>query len=160
MDRQKWGLAGLLAFEAIIAAYTFGNGTNVFSYMYAIGAVTLAFAIWRGPTRWHYGALALVSGYRAFMQTSAGAPLGVYPTWLVPIGFAWLAIAPTAMPRFAIAAVALARTWFIVWYFLPGNTIVALANVVGAAGAWLWASSIAPESGSATMNDEPRVAPP
>lgn len=141
MDRQKWGLAGLLAFEAIIAAYTLGSARIAFSAMYAIGAITLALALWRGPTRWHYAVLALVSGYRAYLQTAGGAQLGVYPTWLVPIGFAWLAIAPNAMPRVAIAAVAVARTWFILWYLLPGAYIVVGANVLGAAGAWLWAAA-------------------
>ena len=148
MDRQKWGLAGLLAFEAIIAAYTFGGGANVFSAMYAVGAITLALAIWKGPTRWHYLVLALASGYRAWLQTAGGAALGVYPTWLVPLGFAWLAVAPAAMPRFAIASVALARTWFVLWYFLPGAYVIVAANVVGAAGAWLWAAASEREVGA------------
>ena len=156
MDRQKWGLAGLLAFEAIIAARTFGANNIPFSSMYAIGAITLAFAIWKGPMRVHYAILALASGYRAYLQTVGGAVIGVYPTWLVPIGFAWLAAAPTIMPRFAIASVALARTWFILFYFLAGQYIIVAANVVGAAGAWLWAA--ASESDGAPAADEAAVA--
>lgn len=140
-SRAQWGLAGLLAFEAIVAAYTFGNSLTQFSLMYALGTIVLALAIWRGPERWHYAVLAAASLYRAYLQTASGAPLGVYPTYLVPLGFAWLAIAPEAMPSFAIGSVALARTWFIVWYFLPGNTILVVANALGAAGAWLWASA-------------------
>lgn len=156
MDRQKWGLAGLLAFEAIIAAYTFGGNNLAFSTMYAIGAVTLALAIWGGPTRWHYAVLAIASGYRAWLQTEGGAALGVYPTWLVPLGFAWLAFAPGASPRLAISSVAIARTWFILWYLLPGAYIIVAANVVGAAGAWLWASDTADESHA--MEDSATVA--
>lgn len=159
MDRQKLGLAGLLAFEAIIAAYTFGANNIPFSAMYAIGAITLALAIWKGPTRWHWGVLTLVSGYRAYLQTAGGAALGVYPTWLVPLGFAWLAIAPRAMPKLAISSVAVARTWFVLWYFLAGAYVIVAANVVGAAGAWLWAASSETEASSATLNDEPRVGP-
>lgn len=151
MDRQKWGLAGLLAFEAIIASYLFANsGLRPITIMYAVGAVTLALAVWKGPTRWHFGVLALVSAWRAYLQTSVGAALGVYPTWLVPIGFAWLAVAPAIMPRFAIASVALARTWFILFYFLAGQYVIVVANILGAAGAWLWASAdgdaVAPSS--------------
>lgn len=158
MDRQKWGLAGLLAFEAIIAAYTLGRSNLQFSAMYAIGAVVLGLAMVMGPKRWHFAVLALVSGYRAYLQTAGGAQLGVYPTWLVPIGFAWLAIAPTMMPRLAISTVAIARTWFIVWYFLPGAYIIVAANVVGAAGAWLWAAANEPPAAmSAEAVAEPRA---
>lgn len=147
MDRQKWGLFGLLAFEAIVAAYTLGRNTLTFSAMYAIAAIVLGLAIVMGPKRWHFAILAVVSAYRAFLQTSGGAQLGVYPTWLVPIGFAWLAVAPWSMPKLAIGAVALARTWFVLWYFLPGSYIIVAANIIGAAGAWLWlAADDAPDA--------------
>lgn len=160
ISRQKLGLAGLLAFEAIIAAYTFGNNNITFSLMYAIGAVTLALAIWRGPARLHFVVLALASGYRAYLQTAGGAALGVYPTWLVPIGFAYLAIWPTMMPKLGIASVAVSRTWFILWYWMIGPLwVIVAANVLGAAGAWLWAAAEEAE-GSATLNDAPRIAPP
>lgn len=138
MDRRKWGLAGLLAFEAVIASFLFANDGTWWPY--ALGALTLAFALATGPTRWHFAALAFASAARAYLQTAGGAQLGVYPTWLVPLGFAWLALAPDTMPRAAIAGIAVARTWFVLWYALPGLWIVVAANVLGAAGAWLWAA--------------------
>ena len=157
MDRKQWGLAGLLAFEAIVASYLLGiQAAPGFIVSYALGAVVLGLALWRGPQRWHFALLALAAGYRAYAQTVGGAPLGVYPTWLVPIGFAWLAVAPRAMPRWAIACVALARTWFIVWYFLPGNLTLVVANVLGAAGAWVWLAA-EEDAGGATA-DEARAA--
>lgn len=131
------GLGGLLAFEAIVASYTFGISALQFSAMYAVGAVVLALAIWRGPERWHFAVLAAASAYRAWLQTAGGAALGVWPTWLVPLGFAWLAVAPATRPEFGVASVGLARTWFVVWYL--GNPVLVVANVLGAAGAWLWA---------------------
>lgn len=141
MDRQRWGLAGLLAFEAIVTAYLLGVGAGWdFVASYAVGILALGYAVWRGPARWAFGLLALAAAYRAFVQTAGGAPLGVYPTWLVPLGFGWLAVAPRSAPKLAIAAVALARTWFIAWYFLGGASTLVVANVLGAAGAWLWAA--------------------
>lgn len=157
-DRVRWGIAGLLAFEAIIAAYTLA-GAPLFSAMYFVGVVALALAWWRGPQRWHFAALALASLVRAYLQTAGGAALGIYPTYLVPLGFAWLALAPRAMPGAALSAVALARTWFVLWYLLQGNGLVAAANVLGAAGAWLWASAqISPEAGGEDAASAP--APP
>ena len=151
IPRSKLGLAGLLAFEAIIAAYTFGNGNVPFSLMYAIGALTLGLAVWRGPARWHFVVLALASGYRAWLQTAGGAALGVYPTWLVPIGFAYLAIWPHAMPKLGIASVAVSRTWFILWYWTIGPLwVIVAANVLGAAGAWIWAAAEEPTAGALT----------
>lgn len=156
---RTWGLAGLLAFEAIIAAFTFGAGSIEFSLMYAVGAVTLALAIWRGPTRWHYAVLAAASLYRAWLQTYHGfAPLGVYPTYLVPLGFAWLAIWPERMPRVGIAAVALARTWFVVFYLLGGSLIIVAANVLGAVGGWLWFAAQADEPPAAGSIDDAEAA--
>jgi hypothetical protein len=139
---RTWGIAGLLAFEAIIAARTFGASSLTFSLMYAIGAIALAFALFLPGARWPFGVVAAVSLYRAYLQTVGGqTPLGVYPTYLVPLGFAWFALLPRTMPAAAIACIAVARTWFVVWYALPGNWIVVAANVVGAAGAWVWAAS-------------------
>ena len=160
MDRARWGLAGLLAFEGIVAAYLFGIGASLdFSLSYALGALVLASALFLGPQRWQFATLAVLAGYRAWAQTSGGAQLGVYPTWLVPIGFAWLAILPRTLPRIGIAAVALARTWFVVWYF-PESTTLVVANVLGAAGAWLWLSAEEPMDGAASLNEDTRVAPP
>lgn len=161
MDRQKWSLGGLLAFEALIVAYLLGNGASVldpFPLMYAIGTVALASAVLWKPTRWLYGILALASLYRAYLQTAGGAEPGVYPTYLVPLGFAWLAIAPRSMPRLAMASVAVARTWFILWYVLQGGAgLIVVANVLGAAGAWLWVAS--EESAvDAASGDAPRAA--
>lgn len=161
MDRQKWGLAGLLAFEAIVTAYLLGvnNGwpsatqPALFVISYALGAAILGLALWKGPARWHFALLAVAAAYRAFAQMDPGTHPGVYPTWLVPLGFAWLALAPERMPRIAIALVALARTWFVAWYVPDlffvgaGSWTLVVANVLGAAGAWLWLGSDEPAIG-------------
>lgn len=153
MDRQQWGLAGLLAFEAIVTAYLLGVGAGLdFVASYALGILALGLALWRGPARWHFGLLALAAAYRAWAQTAGGAALGVWPTWLVPLGFGWLALAPRAAPRLAIASVALARTWFVAWYFLPGNMTLVAANVLGATGAWLWLAAEEPVGPSAAAD--------
>lgn len=162
ISRQKWGLAGLLAFEAIVAAYLFGLGASLdFVVSYALGAIVLAVALFTRVQRWQFAALAVFAAYRAYVQTASGSVAwGTWPTWLVPIGFAALAIAPQKMPRLGIAAIALARTWFILWYFpgllrAGGAWELVAANALGAAGAWLWAS--AAESRTDALSSESRA---
>lgn len=165
--RAKLGLAGLFAFEAIVAWFLLDLGATMdFVASFALGAAVLAVALLTGLQRWQLGALAIFAAYRAYDQTSSGTvPYGTWPTWLVAIGFGALAIWPRNRPKLGIAAVALARTWFILWYFPGllregGAWELVAANALGAAGAWLWLASEDPMAGAASLNDEPRVAPP
>ena len=142
--RARWGLAGLLGFEGILAAYTLANGALDFAAMALAAMGLLAWALvaharsGRVP-RAALAALAAVTLVRALAQTAlVGAyPPGVLPTFLVPLGFALLAW-PRVPPAWGVGLVAAARAWFVLWYLLPGATTLALANAVGAAGACAW----------------------
>jgi hypothetical protein len=140
----RWGLAGLLGFEAILGVYAFTNGSLDHAAMAVVAAAALAWAIVahaRTGTlpRAALAILALVTLARALRQTAfVGAfPPGVLPTFLVPLGFALL-LAQRARPAIGVGLVAAARTWFVAWYFLHGSTVLAVANLVGALGAWIW----------------------
>lgn len=150
-NRIGWGLAGLLGFEGILAAYTFANGATAYVLMALAAGALLVWALWRlaqgeapsAPVLW---LLAAVMAVRAAWQTSATMPPGLAVTWLVPVGFALLAVAAVRAPspRLAlagIALVALARAWFVLWYFGLGNATLALANLVAAVGAVAWAAA-------------------
>lgn len=151
--RVKWGIAGLLAFEAIIVYVTWG-GSPFFTAMYLVGAVLLGWLLVRAaqgenPTFPVLLVIALAALVRAILQTRNPAfPIGVLPTYLVPVGFAMMALAARSLSANArvalvgIVLVALARSWFVVWYFQRGATLVAFANLLGAAGAWAWASGV------------------
>lgn len=159
--RPSWGLWGLLGFEAILAAYAFANGALDYAAMALVAMVALGWAL-VATTRGGEvpkGALVLlvvVTLLRALWQTAvAGAfPPGVLPTFLVPVGFALLLL-PRASPMLGLGLVAAARTWFIAWYFLRGSTTLALANLVGAVGAWLWLAEAARQVTPAPVEEGP-----
>ena len=151
--RLRLGLAGLLGFEGILLAFVYARGALDFAAIPVVALVILAFVMSRAlrgeaPSVWALAALAVVTLARAYWQTRSGNfPNGVLPTYLVPIGFALLAVAArkpdaTRLALVGIALVAIARTWFIAWYFLASNPTLAVANLVAAAGAWVWATSM------------------
>ena len=143
--RTRWGLVGLVLFEAILAAYTLANGAWEYGAMALFAAAALLWAL-AGHAREGtipkaaLAALLAVTLWRAARQTVLApvfGPAGVWPTWLVPLGFALLLV-PGLRPAIGLGAVAAARTWFVLWYVLQGSVTLALANLVGAVGAWLW----------------------
>lgn len=144
--RARWGLAGLLAFEAILVVYTFFSQYTVMALVAiaALGWAIVAHARTGRVPRVALGLLAVVTLWRAAAQTILPGVYvpGVLVTYLVPLGFALL-LWPRARPALGVGLVAAARTWFVLWYFLASNPTLALANLVGAAGAWLWWSDAA-----------------
>lgn len=155
-SRVKLGLAGLLAFEILVAVYTWSGTPTIFTWLYVVGAALLAYLLWRAtkgetPASPILAVLAVDALVRAYMQTrNPGYPLGVLPTYLVPAGFAALAFAmrrgAVNGERVALAGVvlvALARSWFVYWYFQAGAGLLVLANILGAIGAWTWATALA-----------------
>lgn len=147
--RARWGLAGLLAFEAVLAAYTLAYASYAFAAMALVAAGALAWAWWAHARtgdvpRGALGVLAAVTLLRALAQTplSGPFPLGVLPTYLVPLGFALL-LWRRVPAAWGIGLVAVARSWFVAWYFLRDVPTLVLANAVGAVGAWLWLADAA-----------------
>lgn len=160
MHRARWGLAGLLGFEALLAAYTFSNGALDYAAMAVVAAATLAWAIVAHARtgslpRAALALLAVVTLVRALRQTTlAGVyPAGVMPTFLVPLGFALL-LWPRAPPALAVGLVAASRSWFVLGYFLQGVPALTLANVVGALGAWIWWADEALSARPAAAEDD------
>lgn len=166
LSRTRMGVAGLLGFEALLAAYALAIGAVEHAAMATVAAVALMFA-YAVHERFGYvprlalGALAVVTLARAWAQTARFGtyPMGVMPTFLVPLGFALLMI-PRAPPAVGVGLVAVARTWFVVWYFLQPSLPLALANVVGAAGAWLWCADEARADRSVPEEAAVERAPP
>ena len=145
--RVHWGLAGLVGFEAILLAYTLANGALEYAAMAlaCVGVLAWALVAWNASGRIPRAALATLAAVtlvRALWQTAVAGtfPLGVLPTFLVPLGFALL-LSPRVPPSIGVGLLAGARSWFVAWYFLGGATTLALANLVGAAGAWAWWAS-------------------
>ena len=142
--RARWGLAGLLGFEAILLAFTLANGSLEYAAMALVAAGALAWAIVAHARsgaipRAALALLAVATFLRALAQTARfGAfPPAIAPTYLAPLGFALL-LWPRARPALGIGLIAAARTWFVLWYFLNGSTTLTLANAAGAIGAWIW----------------------
>lgn len=140
----RWGLGGLLAFEAILLGFTAMIGAYTFAVtaFAALGALSWALWDYRRTGVVPRAAMAVVAVAalgRALMQTAVGGvwPLGILPTYLVPVGFALLML-PRASPGFAVALIAAARSWFVVYYFVQGPPWLVVANLVAAAGAWAW----------------------
>lgn len=140
----RWGLLGLLGFELTLLTIRLVNGTfDQFSLMAALAAGALVWALIAHARagaipRFALMLLVAVTLARALAQTVPGpAPLGVLPTYFVPLGFALLLVAraPTA---WGVGVVAAARSWFVVWYFLIGVPEIAIANVLAAIGMWIW----------------------
>lgn len=146
MSAQRWGLWGLLAFEAILAAFLFSFGISSFVFIAAIDAALLAFALvverdTKVVPAWVFFGLAAVTLWRGLAQMW-GAPLSPgYMTYLVPVGFvvAGLSKGRSRMLAVGIALVGLARAWFVLSYFNGQALPIAFANVFGAVGCAVWA---------------------
>ncbi|MCA1812652.1 MAG: hypothetical protein LC624_01720 [Halobacteriales archaeon] len=148
--RVKLGVAGLLLFEVTLGAYLASLGSLDFTLMALAGAGALAYALFEvsrtGRVTWiPLALLALITFLRAVAQNGAGFP-AVLPSYAVAVGFAVAAYgartpgAATAT-RGGIALVALCRSWFLVSYLMADVPVIALANALGALGAWVWASA-------------------
>lgn len=148
--RAAWGMAGLLGFELILVAYALGFDAVDFALVALAGAALLAVAVWRAarglaPLAGVFVGLAAVMLARGIMQSTSGVSLTLAPTYLLPLGFALLAVSVGRRDRrlalAGIVLVALARSWFFAWYLLGENATLLAANALGAAGAWLWATA-------------------
>ncbi|GEM_PF-6703886 len=144
--RVALGLAGLLLFELILAAYLASVGATTYALVGAGLVAALGLALWRAwrgeplPS-WLLGAVALLTLVRAVLQSTGGLTLLHVAVYAVPLGWALAATGRARLVAYGVLLVALARTWFVGQYLLGGATTIALANVFGAAGAWLWWSS-------------------
>jgi hypothetical protein len=148
--RVKLGIAGLLLFEVVLAAFiaSFNTGSP-FVLVALAGAAALGYALYEHGKTGRVGVaplavLTLVTLFRAVLQTGPDL-LAVLPSYLVAVGFAGAAYGAQARvpnaTRGGIALVAVCRTFFIVANL--GTPVIALANVFGALGAWVWASASA-----------------
>lgn len=157
--RARWGLLGLLVFEAILLAFTAGSGSYTYAVTAAVGVVALAYAsraqrLTGEIPRVAIIVVALSTFARALLQTAfVGWPVPNMVSYLVPLGFALLLL-PQPKPAAAVALIALARSWFIVWYFLGGSTVLVIANLVGAAAAWYWWSGEALGTSAEVEHDD------
>ncbi|MEA3202186.1 MAG: hypothetical protein QOE90_3614 [Thermoplasmata archaeon] len=149
MRRAAWGPAGLFLFELILAAYLASVGAATFALVGAGLVLALGFALWRAwrgeaVPRWLLGVVAALTLVRALLQSTGGlSPVFVF-VYAVPVGWALPALSPRlAAP--GVLLVAVARSWFVGQYLLAGATVIGLANVFGAAGAWLWWSALVSE---------------
>lgn len=157
MDPQRLGIAGLLAFEALLTLFLLSVGGGLdFVLISAVSAAVLALALLReeGAAPWMLGALALLTLVRAGLQAAAGfQPLHV-PSFLVPVGFALAALTTGRQAVAGIALVGLNRGVFAVNFLISGNLVLGLANLLGLLGGLLWAKALHDQAAG-----EPSAAP-
>lgn len=147
-DARRWGLWGLLAFEALLGAYTFSIGSTPFVVMSLLAGGLLVVALGRKDDAyvpaWVFAGLALVTIARAAYQTiGQDVPPTQYVSYLVPLAFALAGVASWRASARTLAVgmglMGLARGWFSIQFFQADVMPLVAANVVGAAGALAWA---------------------
>jgi hypothetical protein len=142
---QRLGIAGLLAFEAVLTVFLVSVGGGAEFVLVSAGAAAiLVLALLRadGAAPWMLGALALLTLVRAALQAAGGLQPIHVPSFLVPVGFALAALTTGRQAVAGIALVGLNRGAFAVNFLLGGNLVLGLANVLGFLGGVLWAKAL------------------
>ena len=161
-SRARWGLLLLAAFDLVVAWVTFGFGATDIMLLSLLSAGLLVVAALQASQRTNVAALALVGValatlLRAVPQYGGSLDVGDVARFAVPIGFV-LAVAqarfgPPWLALAGVVAVALARSYFVIFYVGVGATTLVVGNALGAVGAWLWATALMPPREGQPLED-------
>ena len=162
--RVRGGLLLLAAFDLVVAWLTFRLGATSIMLFSIASAALLGLAALLAPTRPRalpalLVGVAVATFLRAIPQTGGAVDLGDVARYAVPVGFLLAAarrrVGPAWLPLAGVALVAVARSYFVAFYLAAGATTLVVGNVLGAAGAWLWATALLPGQADAPSEDAP-----